>query len=173
MVIALLIAGQFNSGFNAAWLLLELFLNPQWLSAIRQEIVAAVESSGVGKEVPFIDRLAQLKMQDWETKFPTISLCLRETIRVRTAGCIMRKNITGHDLHIDKEVIPNDTYVMYHLKDVHFDPEVYPNPDSWEPDRYLPGRAEDQKKEHAYLGWGGGRHPCGVDLYFSFSLSDV
>lgn len=38
--------------------------------------------------------------------------------------------------------------------------DIYPNPKVWDPSRYLPGRAEDKKVEHGYLGWGTGLHPC-------------
>lgn len=37
---------------------------------------------------------------------------------------------------------------------------VYQDPNSWDPERYLPGREEDKKQPHAYIGWGTGLHPC-------------
>ena len=49
---------------------------------------------------------------------------------------------------------------MYHIGDVHQDPEIYPEPLEWQPGRYLPERAEDRKAHLAYLGWGAARHPC-------------
>jgi cytochrome P450 len=161
MIFALLIAGIFNSGFNAAFLLLELSLNPEWLATVRNEVIAAVDSCVPDKTIPFLDRLAQLKLEDWETRFPMLDLCLKETIRIRTSGCLMRKNTTGHSLKVGSETIPDDTYVMYHLRDVHFNPNVYTNPTKWDPARFLPDRAEHKKTEDAYVGWGGGRHHCG------------
>lgn len=47
-----------------------------------------------------------------------------------------------------------------HLGFVHSNPEIYPNPEQWDPSRYFPERAEDKKVQHGYLGWGSGRHPC-------------
>jgi sterol 14-demethylase len=38
-------------------------------------------------------------------------------------------------------------------------PEVFPEPDLFDPDRYLPDRAED-KQDFAYIAFGGGRHKC-------------
>jgi sterol 14-demethylase len=40
------------------------------------------------------------------------------------------------------------------------DPSIYPDPEKWDPERYLPDRAEDKKVPMGYLGWGAGRHPC-------------
>ena len=49
---------------------------------------------------------------------------------------------------------------VYLLDDVHFNENVYTDTGKWDPGRYLPDRAEDQKVQHAYLGWGVGMHPC-------------
>jgi hypothetical protein len=39
-------------------------------------------------------------------------------------------------------------------------PAIYKDPERWDPERFLPDRAEDKKVPHAYMGWGLGRHPC-------------
>lgn len=39
-------------------------------------------------------------------------------------------------------------------------PKIYEDPYKWDPARYDPGRAEDKKIPHGYIGWGSGRHPC-------------
>ena len=33
---------------------------------------------------------------------------------------------------------------------------IYPNPTTFDPERYLPGREEDKKERLAFLGWGAG-----------------
>src|SRR5690606_12078860 len=38
-------------------------------------------------------------------------------------------------------------------------PNVFRDPDLFDPDRYLPDRAED-KQDFAYIAFGGGRHKC-------------
>lgn len=51
------------------------------------------------------------------------------------------------------------------------DPSVYPNPEKWDPSRYLPDRAEDKKVSMGYLGWGIARHPClGMRVSFGFKV---
>jgi sterol 14-demethylase len=40
------------------------------------------------------------------------------------------------------------------------DETVYKNPGRWDPARYLSERGEDKKKQHGYVGWGSGLHPC-------------
>lgn len=39
-------------------------------------------------------------------------------------------------------------------------PEIYKDPQVWDPTRYLPDRAEDKSGQHVWVGWGCGKHPC-------------
>jgi sterol 14-demethylase len=39
-------------------------------------------------------------------------------------------------------------------------PEVFPNPNTFNPDRFGPGREEDKSSPYAYMGFGGGMHSC-------------
>ena len=39
-------------------------------------------------------------------------------------------------------------------------PEVFRDPDRYDPDRFAPGRQEDRKHRHALIGFGGGHHRC-------------
>ena len=47
------------------------------------------------------------------------------------------------------------------------DPDCFPEPLSFDPDRFAPPREEDSKHPFAYLPFGGGRHRC---LGASFAL---
>lgn len=48
---------------------------------------------------------------------------------------------------------------VYGMGDIHMNDQVYRDPGTWDPERYLPGR-EDKKQPHAFVGWGTGLHPC-------------
>lgn len=39
-------------------------------------------------------------------------------------------------------------------------PEIFTEPERWDPTRFAPDRAEDKKAPHAFVGWGSGKHPC-------------
>jgi cytochrome P450 len=89
-------------------------------------------------------------------------MCLRDSIRLQLLGCAFRKNTSGKNIPTGNgdEVIPPDAIVTYHIADIHLDPAVYKDPTKWDPSRYMPDRAEDKKKQHSFIGWGTGRHPC-------------
>jgi cytochrome P450 len=149
-----------NSGINAAWTLVYLANNPEWMSKVREEVTTVAAKHSKDPKASLVDQLSSLPIEVWETEFPMLELCLRDSIRLQLVGTAMRKNVTGHDVKIGNAIVPHGTYVMYPVADIHHDPEVYRDSEKWDPSRYLPDRAEDKKKPYAYLGWGHGRHPC-------------
>ena len=62
----------------------------------------------------------------------------------------MRRNL-GPEIYIDNKIIPTDAYVIYPFSDVHLDPDLYPDPWQFDPDR-----KEVTHASFAYVGWGGG-----------------
>lgn len=162
-ILGALFAGQLNSGINAAWLSLYLAKNKTWYDRVREELETVADRYCSDKSLTIKERLMDIPVDVWENGFPTIDLCLKESIRLQLLGSAFRKNISGHDIPLNKagtEVIPPDAYVAWHTRDVHMNPDIYENPEEWDPSRYLPERAEDKKREYAWMGWGVARHPC-------------
>jgi len=157
-----LFAGQLNSGINAAYLFAYLATNPTWYSIVQKEVDDAICRFRTSSSQTPADVLASLTLESWESSFPMIDLCLRECIRLQSAGTAFRKNISGRSIPIGQsgEIVPPEAFAVYLLDEIHFDPEVYTEPLRWDPSRFLPDRAEDKKSPLSYLGWGVGRHPC-------------
>lgn len=112
------------------------------------------------------DVLDTLSLEVWETEFPMIDICLRETIRLVVPGAMFRKNTSGSDIPIGSsgEVIPNGAFASYLLDNMHMNSDFYPDPLKFNPGRYLDNSVEATKQPHVYLGWGSGRHPCSRNL---------
>ncbi len=157
-----LFAGQLNSGINAAWMFVCLACNPEWYRRVQDEVDSAVCRHRTSPEQSASSVLASLAVDHWESEFPMIDLCLRECIRFQLVGTAFRQNITKNDVPVGKtgEVIPKGAFAVYYVYDVHMNPDVYPDPQRWDPGRYLPDRAEDKSVPLGYVGWGTGRHPC-------------
>ncbi len=113
-VIGALFAGQLNSGINSAWLFIELANNPGWMEKVRQEVDTAVAKHRTSADQTPADILSTLTINDWESGFPIIDICLRETIRFQLVGTAFRKNLSGRDLPIGetKEIIPKDAFTV-------------------------------------------------------------
>ncbi|KAF2868144.1 cytochrome P450 [Massariosphaeria phaeospora] len=157
-----LFAGLLNSGINAAWVLCFLATSPEWLAKARDEVRTTAAKYASNPNAPLHDQLDDVPLEAWESEFPVVDMCLRDSIRLNLLGTTFRKNISGKPIPTGNgtEVIPTDAFVTYSIADVHHDPAIYPDPQKWDPSRYLPDRAEDKKTPHAFLGWGVARHPC-------------
>jgi cytochrome P450 len=162
-VIGALFAGLLNSGINAAWHVCYLATSPEWLAKTLEEVRNVAAKYARDSKAPLRYQLDDVPLEAWESEFPVVDLCLRDSIRLSLLGTAMRRNISGRALPTGNgdEIIPPGAFVTYATADIHLDPEVYSDPHKWDPARYLPGRAEDKKKDaHGWIGWGVGRHPC-------------
>lgn len=162
-VLGALFAGQLNSGINAAWILIYLASKPYWLDRVFDEVTSVADRYCPDASLPLKDRLMQVPIEAWEGEFPTIDICLKESIRLQMPGTAFRRNITDHAIPLNKngtEVIPPGAYVALAAADIHLNPQIYSDPDEWDPARYLPERAEDKKQLYTWMGWGLARHPC-------------
>lgn len=162
-IVGALFAGLLNSGINAAWHMCYLATSPEWLAKTQEEVRNVAAKYARDPNAPLRHQLDDVPLEAWESEFPVVDLCLRDSIRLSLLGTAMRRNISGKALPTGhgNEVIPPGAFVTYATGDIHLNPEIYPEPHKWDPSRYLPGRAEDKKKDvHGWIGWGVGRHPC-------------
>ncbi len=113
-----LFAAQQNSGINVAWVLLHLASNPYWMEKVREEVEAVAKKYNTNESVPLVDRVANLPLDAWETEFPMLELCLKDSIRLHALGACFRKNISGKDVLLGKgEVIPDQAFAVSILRD--------------------------------------------------------
>ncbi|EME43026.1 hypothetical protein DOTSEDRAFT_72428 [Dothistroma septosporum NZE10] len=159
-VLGSLFAGQLNSGINASFILCYLASNDYWMKRVRDEVNNVAEKYCPGTDLPLKDRLMRVPIEAWEGEFPNIDLCLKDTIRLQMSGAAFRKNTSNVDIPLGEsgEVIPAGAYVTLGVGDMHYNPNVYPNPAEWDPARYE--RGEDKKETYGWVGWGVARHPC-------------
>ena len=69
------------------------------------------------------------------------------------------------DVEFGGYLIPAGWNVMVSAIFTHRLPEIYAEPDKFDPDRFAPPRAEDTKHPYSLIGFGGGAHSCiGVEF---------
>lgn len=133
------------------------------MERVRDEVSSVADRYCRTEGVPLKDRLMEVPIEAWEGEFPIVDMCLKDSIRLQMTGAAFRKNMSGADIPLNKagtEVIPSGAYVTYAAGDAHLNPDIYPDPEEWDPSRYMPDRAEDKKHAYGWFGWGLGRHPC-------------
>ncbi|KAG8856452.1 hypothetical protein FRB96_006418 [Tulasnella sp. 330] len=158
-----LFAGLGNSGGTSAWLLCHLAAHPEWMARVRAELaqLGAKYAPAEDRQAPLAKQLLSVPMEGWESGVPTLELCVRETLRMYLQAPMMRKNMSRDQIVIDKdEVVAPGAVMLFYSGAVMMNPEIYKDPEVWDPTRYLPDRAEDKSGQHVWVGWGCGKHPC-------------
>ncbi len=82
------------------------------MAEVRKEIANAASKYSTNDDASLPDRLAALPIEAWETEFPMLDLCLKETIRVQGQGTFQRRNVSGSDVTIGGEVVPNGAFAV-------------------------------------------------------------
>ncbi|KAF8879390.1 cytochrome P450 [Infundibulicybe gibba] len=158
-IMSVIFAGVLNTGINACWLLIYLELNPKWKSKIINELKGLVSKNSSSPKDPLFKQLGTIPITGWEEETPQLEYAIRETLRLVMGATALRRNLTQEMTLYGKDIHRGD-FLAYQLADVHLDPEIYSKPDTFDPSRFFPVRAEDKKGTFAFLGWGAGRHPC-------------
>jgi cytochrome P450 len=90
-------------------MLIYLASQPQWMARARKEITDTAAKYSPDPSASLIEQLDSLPLEIWETKFPFFDMCLKDTIRLQLPAALLRKNISGSDLVIGDEIVPNGT----------------------------------------------------------------
>lgn len=86
-----------------------------------------------------------------------LSWCINETIRWHPAVPLGVGRILGEDVSVNGQTIPRGTFVMPSTHSIHHDPNIWPDPEQFDPDRW-----RDEAKFHpaAFVGFGLGPRNC-------------
>ncbi|KAK5379003.1 hypothetical protein LTR20_010303 [Exophiala xenobiotica] len=116
-------AASTTASLAMSWVLL-MVLNPKWLALMQEELDRVVGPN----RLPVFDDLPQL---------PTVRAVVKEVARMRpvTAGGIPHKT-TADDIY-EGYFIPKGSMIHPNLWAIHHDPELYPDPYTFNPNRWL------------------------------------
>jgi sterol 14-demethylase len=145
MLVAALFAGHHTSSVTTAWSIIELVNAPAYLERVLAELDATF---GGGEEVGF-NSLRSI---------PVTERTVLEVLRLHPP-LFMLVRVAMEDFVYGGYFIPRGTWVLTSPTVSHRIPELFRDPDVFDPDRFAPPREED-KRDFAYIPFGGGRHKC-------------
>jgi len=146
MFISLMFAGHHTSSGTSAWTLIELMRNPAVYSQVTAELDDLYAD---GQEVSF-HALRQI---------PKLENVIKETLRLHPPLIILMRvahgefEVQGHPIH-EGDFVAASPAVSNRI------PEDFPDPDSFDPDRYTKPREEDVLHRWTWIPFGAGRHRC-------------
>lgn len=149
LLIALLFAGQHTSSITSTWALMFIIFHPQCLKKVLEE-----QENILSSEAFDFDSVAKMEY---------LQNCVKETLRLHPP-LIMLMRMALQDVETvtsegEKYIIPQGDIVVTSPAAASRLPNVFKNPDNFEPERFEPERNE-QKIPYAYLGFGAGMHAC-------------
>ncbi|GAB0090421.1 Cytochrome P450 [Sergentomyia squamirostris] len=86
------------------------------------------------------------------------SRVIKECLRLYPPVPFITRSVT-EDMKIENEIIPEGSIVHIHIFDLHRDPEQFPDPERFDPDRFLPENVE-KRHPYAYVPFSAGPRNC-------------
>ncbi|NMO02137.1 cytochrome P450 [Gordonia sp. TBRC 11910] len=157
--ISMMFAGHHTTQGTAAWTLLELLRNPDYLAQVVAELDDIYADKGDGKPAYSFAAMRQI---------PRLESSLKEALRLHPPLIILMR-VVQEDFHIHG--IGTDGGAVEYLvragQSIAVSPAVsnrlaedFPNPDVFDPDRYFEPRQEDLVNRWTWIPFGAGRHRC-------------
>ncbi|MBO0855595.1 MAG: cytochrome P450 [Nocardia sp.] len=144
--ISMMFAGHHTTSGTAAWSVIELLRHPEVLSGVVQELD---ELYADGKEVSF-HALRQI---------PQLEAVLKETLRLHPPLIILMRVAQGEFEVCGHRIEPGD-HVAATPAISNRIAEDFPDPDRFDPGRYIDPNQEDLVNRWTWIPFGAGRHRC-------------
>lgn len=148
-MIFLMMAAHDTATITMSTMFYQLARHPEWQQRCRQESLA-------------LDKPA-LDYEDLD-ELASLDLVMRESLRLLAPVPSLPRR-TVRDTELGGYFLPEDTLVSVSPHFVHHMPELWPDPERFDPERFAADRREDRVHSHAWIPFGGGVHKC-IGLYF-------
>jgi len=158
MLIGTLFAGHHTTAGTATWIALELARNPENYEQVLKEFDDLYGENG---DVTF-ESLRTI---------PVFERVIKEVLRLHPPLIFLIRKV-AKDLPFKDYLIKAGKYVCVSPRVSHRIPEIFPNPDKFDPDRFTEERQEDAKP-FTWVAFGGGRHKCSGNAFAMLQLKAI
>lgn len=122
---------------------------PEWQDRVRQECLDLSTD-----ELEFDDL----------GKLPSLDMFYNETLRMLPTPPMPRRAL--REFEFNGQTIPANSQIHLYTNVVHFLPDLWDNPETFDPERFSAERAEHKRKTMQFAPFGGGAHAC-IGMHFS------
>ncbi|MEQ8799225.1 MAG: cytochrome P450 [Salinisphaeraceae bacterium] len=146
-----LLAGEDTTALSVGWMIHELAGRPEQLERLRAEVDAALGDAPLWTD------------PDQRDAFPYLDAVMQETMRLRPVAPIQGMT-ANEDVELGGRHFPARTNFMMAMRALSLNEEIYPEAQTFRPERWLEGRDTHftQKPPHPF---GGGKRTCpGMNL---------
>jgi cytochrome P450 len=154
-ILTLFLAGHETSATSLCWILILLSQHPDQMARAKAEVQEAL-----GDRLPNLEDLA---------KMPYLRRVIDEALRLYPPAWIVGRKALEDDT-VFGFAVPKGHNVIVSTYLIHRHPDFWENPDGFDPDRFLPERANPDQHKYAYFPFGGGPRMC---IGNSFALMEM
>ena len=159
MFISMMFAGHHTSSGTAAWALIELLRHPE----VMKDVVAELDDLYAdGSEISF-QALRSI---------PRLEAALKETLRLHPPLIILLR-VVQEEIELAGHPIPPGTMVAASPKVSNRIAEDFPEPELFDPGRYLDPRQEDLVNRWTWIPFGAGKHRCVGSAFAMMQLKAI
>lgn len=155
---ASMFAGHHTSSGTAAWTLIELLRNPEWLAKVRAEVDAIYARDG---------GLSYQALRE----VPVLESVIKEVLRLHPPLIILMRGVVK-PFQVAGMTIPVGRLVAISPTVSHAIPGLFREPERFDPSRYEPGREEDAE-QFGWIPFGGGPHRCSGSAFALMQLKAI
>ncbi|HEX5770473.1 MAG TPA: cytochrome P450, partial [Nocardioidaceae bacterium] len=159
MFISMMFAGHHTSSGTAAWTLIELLRDPELMSSVVRELDDLYAD---GSSVSF-QALREI---------PVLESALKETLRMHPPLVLLLR-VVKEEIEIAGHTIPVGAMVGASPAISNRIPEDFPEPDDFDPGRYIDPRQEDLLNRWTWIPFGAGRHRCVGSAFAMMQLKAI
>ncbi|XP_018102381.1 cytochrome P450 4F22 isoform X1 [Xenopus laevis] len=140
--------GHDTTASGLSWILYNLACHPEYQEKCRKEITELLE----GKDTKHLEWNELLQL-------PFTTMCIKESLRLHPPVIAVTRRCT-EDIKIPKDnVIPKGNSCVISIFGIHHNPEVWPNPEVYDPYRFDPENLQE-KHSHAFVPFSAGPRNC-------------
>lgn len=151
MFISMMFAGHHTTTGTSAWTLIELLRHPEILQGVVDELDNLYQADESG-EVPEISFRALRAI-------PKLEAAFKETLRLHPP-LILLLRLIKEDIEIGDRMLPAGSLIGASPRLSNRLPESFPDPEAFDPGRYIDPRQEDILNRWTWVPFGAGRHKC-------------
>ena len=149
--ISMMFAGHHTSSGTASWALIELLRHPSTMAAVVQELDELyADPDGTGKGEVSFQALRSI---------PMLEAVLKETLRLHPPLIILMR-VVAEEIELVGHRIPPGTVVAASPRVSNRIGTDFPDPETFDPGRYVDPRQEDLQNRWTWIPFGAGRHRC-------------
>ena len=130
---------------HVSWTLIDLLQHPEYMERARQEVNNIIPD----KTAYTPENLKQLKLLDW---------AVLEAERLHPVAHVIMRGVRD-DMEFGDYALKEGSMVFVAPATAHMIPEVFSNPEQYDPERFSPAKKEGSKT-FSLIGFGGGAHRC-------------